>query len=265
MQAVEQTLDSREVAEMVEKDHSKLLRDIRKYCKQLAEAKIGLGDFFSESTYLDSNNQSRPCYRITKKGCEFIAHKLTGTKGTIFTAKYINRFHEMRDILSQKGVEPELPWFIRKFRGKYIILEKDFLELAKIDKKTFWKIYKIAHLDSGYDFNGWGWKCTKEEFRQQYGFDPGEELTVMYFTMRGFEKMLKALKDYISQDAYKALENGLEQLKAQKRKIEKKEDIPCSQIKRNTPEDVIQINIVLNQDRYERISLETSIEQEGAV
>lgn len=99
MEQIERTLTSMEVAEMVEKDHSKLLRDIRAYSEQLAEAKIGLGDFFTESTYQDANNQTRPCYNITKKGCEFIAHKLTGVKGTAFTAKYINRFHDMEDAI----------------------------------------------------------------------------------------------------------------------------------------------------------------------
>ena len=93
------TISSIEVAEMVEKEHSKLLKDIRRYAEQLAEAKIGSGDFFTESTYLDVNNQSRPCYNVTKKGCEFIAHKLTGVKGAKFTAKYIDRFHEMEDAL----------------------------------------------------------------------------------------------------------------------------------------------------------------------
>lgn len=90
-------IDSREVAEMVGKEHKELLRDIRRYCEQLAESKIALGDFFTESTYQDANNQTRPCYLVTKKGCEFIAHKLTGMKGTEFTAKYINRFHEMEE------------------------------------------------------------------------------------------------------------------------------------------------------------------------
>ena len=99
-------ITSMEVAQMVGKDHSKLLKDIRRYSEQLAEAKIGLGDFFSESTYLDANNQSRPCYLVTKKGCEFIAHKLTGQKGTEFTARYINRFHEMeRDLMNPQPVE----------------------------------------------------------------------------------------------------------------------------------------------------------------
>ena len=35
------TITSMEVAEMVGKDHSKLLRDIRNYVVQLGEAKIG--------------------------------------------------------------------------------------------------------------------------------------------------------------------------------------------------------------------------------
>ncbi len=91
------TITSMEVAGMVGKEHGKLLKDIRRYTEQLAEAKIGLGDFFTESTYKDANNQKRPCYLVTKKGCEFIAHKLTGQKGTEFTARYINRFHEMED------------------------------------------------------------------------------------------------------------------------------------------------------------------------
>lgn len=110
MNQIDQTLDSREVAEMVGKDHSKLLRDIRIYSEQLAEAKIGLGDFFTESNYKDTNNQTRPCYLVTKKGCEFIAHKLTGIKGTEFTAKYINRFHDMEErILNPlQGISPEL-------------------------------------------------------------------------------------------------------------------------------------------------------------
>ena len=41
-------ITSVEVAQMVGKDHSKLLRDIRKYSEQLGEAKIGLSDFFTE-------------------------------------------------------------------------------------------------------------------------------------------------------------------------------------------------------------------------
>lgn len=108
MKQIEQTISSIEVAEMVGKEHSKLLRDIRNYITQLAETKIGLGDFFTGSTYKDANNQSRPCFNVTKKGCEFIAHKLTGTKGTEFTARYINRFHEMENVI-RDGIPEKSP------------------------------------------------------------------------------------------------------------------------------------------------------------
>ena len=100
MDSLEQKhLDSREVAEMVGKQHNDLLKDIRRYVQQLSEGKISHTDFFTESQYTDKSNRQKPCYLVTKKGCEFIAHKLTGVQGTEFTAKYINRFHEMEDTI----------------------------------------------------------------------------------------------------------------------------------------------------------------------
>lgn len=89
------TITSMEAAEWCGKEHSKLLRDIRNYISQLGEAKIGFSDFFKESTYITEQNKQLPCFLVSKKGCEFIAHKMTGQKGTEFTARYINRFHEM--------------------------------------------------------------------------------------------------------------------------------------------------------------------------
>lgn len=99
MNIEQKTISSVEVAEMVGKDHNKLLRDIRVYVGQLDASNFGHTDFFTESQYTDRSNRQKPCYLVTKKGCEFIAHKLTGVKGTEFTAKYINRFHEMEDAI----------------------------------------------------------------------------------------------------------------------------------------------------------------------
>lgn len=105
-----QTLDSREIAEMVGKKHSELLKDIRRYEEQLNKVNIPFVDFFQENIYKDNKGEIRPCYSITKKGCEFIAHKLTGIKGTEFTARYINRFHDMeKQIVSPlEGLSTEL-------------------------------------------------------------------------------------------------------------------------------------------------------------
>lgn len=91
------TITSMEVAQMVGKEHHKLMRDIRTYISQLGESKIGFTDFFVETTYITDQNKVLPCFQVTKKGCEFVAHKMTGRKGTEFTARYINRFHDMED------------------------------------------------------------------------------------------------------------------------------------------------------------------------
>lgn len=100
----DKTISSLEVAEMVEKEHNKLMRDIRTYIDQLGESKIGHSDFFKESTYQSEQNKTLPCFEVTKKGCEFIANKLTGVKGAAFTAKYINRFHDMEEHILNRDV-----------------------------------------------------------------------------------------------------------------------------------------------------------------
>lgn len=97
----ELTIDSREVADMVKKNHKELLRDIRTYEEYLRESNLALTDFFIASTYLTVQNKELPNYQVTKKGCEFIAHKLTGQKGALFTATYINKFHELETSLNQ--------------------------------------------------------------------------------------------------------------------------------------------------------------------
>lgn len=101
-------LSSMEVAEMVDKDHAHLMRDIRNYIDLLNQSNFGSVDFFREDTYKDAKGETRNCYMISKKGCEFIAHKMTGQKGAIFTAKYIERFHEMQDALQKPMTQLEI-------------------------------------------------------------------------------------------------------------------------------------------------------------
>lgn len=90
-----ETIDSREVAEMVGMQHRDLLKKIRNYVEILDGAKLRSPQFFVPSTYTNSQNKEQPCYLLTKKGCEMVANKLTGEKGILFTAQYVNRFAEM--------------------------------------------------------------------------------------------------------------------------------------------------------------------------
>lgn len=142
MKKIEQALDSREVAEMIGKEHNMMLRDIRRYSEQLGQSKIAQSDFFTESTYQNSQNKKMPCYLVTKKGCEFIAHKLTGIKGTEFTAKYINRFHDMENVIQQgmpqkQNIDERLQ--VMKMNAQ-TRMAQTFLKLANVD--TLSETYK---------------------------------------------------------------------------------------------------------------------------
>lgn len=64
-------------------------------------------DFFIPSNYQDNKGEDRPCYLITKKGCDMIANKLTGEKGVLFTAAYVSAFEEMQQALT--APRPVLP------------------------------------------------------------------------------------------------------------------------------------------------------------
>lgn len=72
--------DSREVALKTGKEHKQLLKDIRRYIEFLNEGNFSPVDFFIEDTYLDNKGEERPCYQLTKQGCEMVANKMTGKK-----------------------------------------------------------------------------------------------------------------------------------------------------------------------------------------
>ncbi len=108
--------DSRDVAKMIGKEHKNLLRDIAGYIKAMKEGvelnksnglKIEPVDFFIESTYPDSKGEIRPCYLLTKKGCDMVANKLTGQKGVLFTAAYVTAFEQMREHIKAGRALPD--------------------------------------------------------------------------------------------------------------------------------------------------------------
>ena len=102
---------SREVAEVTGKQHAHLMRDIKMYSGILSnsnESKFGAVDFFIPSTYTDSKGETRPCYILTKKGCDMVANKMTGEKGVLFTAMYVTAFEKMRNQLSKPMTQNEL-------------------------------------------------------------------------------------------------------------------------------------------------------------
>lgn len=94
--------DSRDVAELMERNHGNLVRSIHTYCGYLSEIKIDSAKFFIPSTYMDEQGKPRLHYLLTEMGCEFVANKATGKKGAVFTARYVEAFHAMREELTRR-------------------------------------------------------------------------------------------------------------------------------------------------------------------
>jgi len=99
--------DSRDVAGMIGKEHKELLRSIRQYSSVLTSAELRSLDFFVPSYYNDAKKEQRPCFLLTKKGCDMVANKMTGDKGILFTAAYVTRFEEMEKEAQQPRVLTE--------------------------------------------------------------------------------------------------------------------------------------------------------------
>lgn len=101
------TLDSREVAQMLEINHWEILRKlegtdkIKGIIPTLTNNKIVVSDYFIKSSYKDLSGKENRCYLFTKMGCEFIANKFTGEKGILFTAKYVERFNQMEQVIEK--------------------------------------------------------------------------------------------------------------------------------------------------------------------
>ena len=120
----QQVIDSRDVANMIGKAHKNLVRDIYRYINDLHQSsKLSPDQFFIESSYQAGTGQNYKCYLLTKKGCEFVANKLTGRKGTIFTATYVSLFNE----------------YEAEHNGKVAVIDND-LEHEKLAYKREWLI-----------------------------------------------------------------------------------------------------------------------------
>lgn len=103
------TIDSREVATMLGKEHSYVLEMIQGregkigIIPILTNANLAVVDYFMQSSYTDKKGEERKCYLVTKMGCEVLGNKQQGEKGILFTAKYVKRFNDMEQSIQQNN------------------------------------------------------------------------------------------------------------------------------------------------------------------
>ncbi|KLD54771.1 Rha family transcriptional regulator [Limosilactobacillus fermentum] len=159
----QEAMDSRDVAKMIGKRHRDLMRDIRRYISDLEESaklrsrdmemdpKLDSSKFFIESSYVSQQGKELPCYLLTKQGCEFVANKLTGKKGTIFTATYVGLFNQYQaehngkmigadKNLTRENLEFKLKW-LAEMRKQNI--NKDH-QLRNEDAKIWLELANVA-------------------------------------------------------------------------------------------------------------------------
>ena len=148
-----QTLDSREVAEMVDMEHKLLLRKIygskdrNGYITILSKNQMEPAKYFIESTYIDAQGKERKNCQITKIGCELIAHKITGEKGILFTARYVEKFHAMEEQLQEATIALK----VKGLENQVKKLEKVNKELEKSTQEAK-SMMKLSHKNK-LDFN----------------------------------------------------------------------------------------------------------------
>ncbi|WP_252224304.1 MULTISPECIES: Rha family transcriptional regulator [unclassified Clostridium] len=110
------TIDSREVAEMLGKEHWEVLRMLQGYIPKgenksrrivgiiptLRNHNVDVSEYFIKDSYkVEGNNKTYDCYLCTKMGCEILGNKLQGEKGILFTAQYVKKFNYMEKSIKE--------------------------------------------------------------------------------------------------------------------------------------------------------------------
>ena len=86
-------VDSLAVAAVFEKDHRNVIRDIRNLdCSD----EFRLLNF-EQSTYINEQGHSQPCYTMTRDGFVFLVMGYRGKKAAAFKEAYIKRFNQMEE------------------------------------------------------------------------------------------------------------------------------------------------------------------------
>jgi len=138
-------VDSREVAEMTQVRHADLLEKIKSFIKYLTNGDFRSSDFFIETTYQDNKGELRPCYYLTRKGCDMVANKMTGEKGVLFTATYVTRFEQMENELKVPKTQLE-------------ILQGTINQLVEQDKRMSQLEGQVNNISNIVSLNNVGWR-----------------------------------------------------------------------------------------------------------
>ena len=133
-----QTIPSYDIADMMDKKHKEVLTmihgksDRKGIIQILTGIQMEPSEYFIKSAYKDKSGKENVYYECTKMGCDMLANKMTGEKGIIFTARYVKRFNEMKNIInSDEQLKAKLLLDIYNGGQEGVIASKELVELEK--------------------------------------------------------------------------------------------------------------------------------------
>lgn len=200
MKQIETNLTSMEVAEMMGMRHQKILEKLdgsktsKGIITVLTEHDFVLSDYFQESTYTDSSGKENKCYKISRMGCDFLANKFTGEKGIIFTAKYIQKFHEMENVIlngtarkikatSDTLLPPPSDWYSKNNKRMEMICAK-----YNITRKNLYHLI-LTHVGNEFDL-----ASAEAIYIDERGFKPKYALDIIKY----FPQLQEVADKYIN-------------------------------------------------------------------
>jgi len=158
------------VAEIFEKEHKNIIRDIENLIeKDVLKSEL----MFTKSEYNDSYGRKQKCYLMNRDGFSLLAMGFDGDKALKFKLDFINAFNVMEKEL-KRIYEERQQWLIEREKGKlvrHILTDTIKMKVAEL-------IYKLL-------FNK-----TFDELKVQYGI-----------------KGKESLRDYLANEELKELEN----------------------------------------------------------
>ena len=174
---------SLQVAEVFEKEHARVLRDIR----ELSCSEDFRNGNFAESSYINSQNKKQPMYQITKDGFVLLVMGYTGEKAMKFKEDYIKAFNKMENELRRIYTERQ-QWQIERDKGvviRHILTDTIKMKIADSPHKRF-AYPNYTNLIYRTLFNK-----TAKELEQEYSVKPKENLRD-YFIGSDLEKVQSA-------------------------------------------------------------------------
>lgn len=150
--------DSRDVAQMLGKRHTEVMRSIKTMCRHFSERNFASADFFIKTTYIDDQGKPRPCYYLTQMGCEMVANKQTGAGGTLFTAQYVKAFHAMKEFIMERNspIWQDTRTLTKEVRRQETDVIRELVDYARTQGsqhavKYYTSISKLANKAAGID------------------------------------------------------------------------------------------------------------------